>query len=68
MSDGPLKKGQVCLARYSAEPGKWFRAKVLELPSETNSAVEVLHIDYGNTERVPLAEVHFTASVSYSVI
>lgn len=40
----------LCAAQYSADD-RWYRAKVVGLPGERN--VEVLYVDYGNTEVIP---------------
>ncbi|NXP15606.1 TDRD1 protein, partial [Thinocorus orbignyianus] len=47
------KLGEACCARYSGN-GHWYRALVLKA---SQSVVEVLYADYGNTETLPLSEV-----------
>lgn len=54
--------GDPIIAKFS-EDGVWYRAQVLGCDSEEN--VEVLFVDYGNTECVPVADTlpipqHFT--------
>jgi Tudor domain. len=48
-----LQVGLPCCAQYS-EDGKWYRAKILSLSS---NLVEVLYVDYGNTDCVSLSSV-----------
>jgi hypothetical protein len=48
-----LQIGLPCCAQYS-EDGKWYRAKILSLSS---NLVEVLYVDYGNTDCVSLSSV-----------
>ena len=48
-----LQVGLPCCAQYS-EDGKWYRAKILSLSS---NLVEVLYVDYGNTDSVSLSSV-----------
>jgi hypothetical protein len=48
-----LQVGLPCCAQYS-EDRKWYRAKILSLSS---SLVEVLYVDYGNTDYVLLSSV-----------
>ncbi|GCB66152.1 hypothetical protein scyTo_0004916 [Scyliorhinus torazame] len=43
-----------CIVRYS-EDGKWYRALILGKVNVTE--VDVLYIDYGNRERVPMSEL-----------
>ncbi|XP_048387280.2 tudor domain-containing protein 6-like [Stegostoma tigrinum] len=43
-----------CIVRYS-EDGKWYRALILG--KVTAMEVDVLYIDYGNRERVPISEL-----------
>ncbi|XP_078069704.1 tudor domain-containing protein 6-like [Mustelus asterias] len=43
-----------CIVRYS-EDGKWYRALILG--KVTTMEVDVLYIDYGNRERVPISEL-----------
>ncbi|XP_031410387.1 tudor domain-containing protein 1 isoform X2 [Meleagris gallopavo] len=45
--------GEACCARFSGD-GRWYRAVVLKV---SQSTVEVLYADYGNTENVPLSNV-----------
>ena len=52
---GPLRKGHLCVCRYPAEPGKWFRAKVLEVLE--SSHLRVLYLDYGNTGTIASDQV-----------
>ncbi|NXY67292.1 TDRD1 protein, partial [Glareola pratincola] len=47
------KLGEACCARFSGD-GHWYRALVLKA---SQSAVNVLYADYGNTETLPLSEV-----------
>ncbi|NXA17613.1 TDRD1 protein, partial [Ibidorhyncha struthersii] len=47
------KPGEACCARFSGD-GCWYRALVLKA---SQSAVEVLYADYGNTETLPLSEL-----------
>ncbi|XP_061857202.1 tudor domain-containing protein 1 [Colius striatus] len=47
------KLGEACCARFSGD-GCWYRALVLKA---SQSVVEVLYVDYGNTETVPLSRV-----------
>jgi len=48
-----LQVGLPCCAQYS-EDGKWYRAKILSLSS---SLVEVVYVDYGNTDFVSMSSV-----------
>ncbi len=45
----PLAKGTVCCAKFS-EDDMWYRAEVLDTPSENNYRVRFL--DFGNTETI----------------
>ncbi|XP_068255128.1 tudor domain-containing protein 1 [Nyctibius grandis] len=47
------KLGEACCARFSGD-GHWYRALVLKA---SQSVVEVLYADYGNTETLPLSKV-----------
>jgi len=53
---GVCATDDLVLAMYSRDQ-KWYRGRVLKV-SETSSSllVEVLYIDYGNVESVPLAK------------
>jgi len=53
---GVCAADDLVLAMYSRDQ-KWYRGRVLKV-SETPSSllVEVLYIDYGNVESVPLAK------------
>jgi hypothetical protein len=48
-----LQTGLPCCAQYS-EDQKWYRAKILSFSS---SLVEVMYVDYGNTDSVPLSSL-----------
>ncbi|XP_041105638.1 tudor domain-containing 6-like isoform X2 [Polyodon spathula] len=52
----PYKPGEVaCIARY-AQDGRWYRALIIRnIPSSLE--VDVLHIDFGNTEKVSLKDL-----------
>ncbi|MGH0135259.1 UNVERIFIED_CONTAM: hypothetical protein FKN15_056084 [Acipenser sinensis] len=52
----PYKPGEVaCIARY-AHDGRWYRALIIRnIPSSLE--VDVLHIDFGNTEKVSLKDL-----------
>jgi tudor domain-containing protein 1/4/6/7 len=50
-----LQIGLPCCAQYS-EDGKWYRAKILSVSS---TLVEVLYVDYGNTDCVSLSSVKY---------
>ena len=51
--DLPLKKGQTCVCRFRAEPGKWFRGRIMEIEGgEVDKSIRVHYIDYGNTDVV----------------
>jgi hypothetical protein len=62
--EGSLKKGQVCVCKYSAEPGKWFRGKVLEV-LEKEGQVQILYLDYGNSDTVSAEEVVLASPSSF---
>ncbi|XP_021256309.1 LOW QUALITY PROTEIN: tudor domain-containing protein 1 [Numida meleagris] len=47
------KLGEACCARFSVD-GRWYRALVLEV---SQSTVQVLYVDYGNSETLPLSNV-----------
>ena len=42
------------MAQFSAD-GKWYRSKVIDITS--SGVVEVLYVDYGNSESLPLDSV-----------
>ncbi|XP_069701642.1 uncharacterized protein tud isoform X2 [Periplaneta americana] len=46
-----LRVGLPCCAQYK-EDEKWYRAKIL---SSSSGLVEVMYVDYGNTDSVPLS-------------
>jgi hypothetical protein len=48
-----LQVGLPCCAQYS-EDNKWYRAKILSLSS---SLVEIMYVDYGNKDSVPLSSL-----------
>ncbi|XP_065602669.1 tudor domain-containing protein 1 [Cyrtonyx montezumae] len=47
------KQGEACCAKFSGD-GHWYRALVLEV---SQSTVQVLYVDYGNIEILPLSNV-----------
>ncbi|XP_076320175.1 uncharacterized protein LOC143230461 [Tachypleus tridentatus] len=51
-----LPLGSLCCAR-SFRDGKWYRAKVVALPSNNGSVVAVQYIDYGNVDVVSVGDV-----------
>jgi hypothetical protein len=53
LQESQLQVGFSCCAQYS-EDGKWYRAKILSVSS---SSVEVVYVDYGNTDCVSLSSV-----------
>lgn len=64
--DVPLKKGQTCVARFSGEPGKWFRCKILEIEGgDTEKKVRVHYIDYGNTDVVSEQDIVLCSATSF---
>ena len=48
--DGPPRAGQVVAAKFSVD-GDWYRAKVRRVDKD-NKKVEVLYLDYGNSESI----------------
>lgn len=48
-----LQIGLPCCAQYS-EDKKWYRAKILSLSS---GLAEIMYVDYGNTDSVPLSSL-----------
>lgn len=57
----PLKKGTVCVAKFSAD-GVWYRAKVTREIVQKNkeSKYEVFFSDYGNYDVVGLNNIRKT--------
>jgi Tudor domain len=56
------------VSRFSAEPDKWFRAKVLEVLEDDK--VKVQFVDYGNVDTVSSSEVScglFNSIISYLI-
>ena len=45
-----IKQGTLCAAQYTADDA-WYRARVTQEPGP--DSVEVLFVDYGNTEVLP---------------
>lgn len=59
-----LRVGDPIITRFSADQ-LWYRAQILSC-KDSSEGVEVVFVDYGNTEVVPVADtitipVHFTA-------
>ncbi|KAF9928343.1 hypothetical protein FBU30_002424 [Linnemannia zychae] len=49
------RNGEIVSAKFT-EDNQWYRAKILRTLPESKSA-EVIYVDYGNTETIPLSRV-----------
>lgn len=61
---GPPKAGEIVAAQFT-EDGEWYRAKIRRNDREAKK-VEVLYIDYGNSETIPYSRLRPLSQPQFS--